>query len=164
VSYFIDPTCRTASPAGEEMLDLFGNIGDIIWHGAHGELVQPDITARFAGEAYIHWTGEDREWKCLKVPEEFRDRVKIYGSAFRDGAFWWPPDDEEVIGCIVGIADTPEAVIDSIKESVESLGDASVEVNMASFVDLLKEIEKAESEGIEFTDKAMPETEQILDS
>lgn len=164
VSYFIDPTCRTASPAGEEMLDLFGNIGDIFWRGAHGELVEPDITAEFAGEAYIHWTGEKNEWKCLKVPKDFRDRVKIYGSAFVDGAYWWPPDEEEVIGCIVGIGDTPDEVIDSIKESVEALKDESISVNMASFVDLLKEIEKAEEEGIEFTDKPMPEPATVIDN
>lgn len=162
VSYFIDPTCRTASPAGEEMLDLFGNIGDIFWRGAHGELVQPVITHRFAGEAYMHWTGEKQEWKCLVVPEEFRDRVKIYGSAYLAGAFWWPPEDEEVIGCIVGLGDTPSEVIESIQESVEALGDASVKVNMASFASLIEEIEKADEQGIEFTDKPLPEPADLV--
>jgi hypothetical protein len=164
VSYFIDPTCRTASPAGEEMLDLFGNIGDIFWRGAHGELVEPEITARFAGEAYIHWTGEKQEWKCLVVPEEFQDRVKIYGSAYVDGAFWWPPEDEEVIGCIVGLGDNPTEVIDSIKESLEALGDAAIKVNLASFADLISEIEKAEAEGIKFTDKPLPEPATIIET
>jgi len=164
VSYFIDPTCRTASPAGEEMLDLFGNIGDIFWRGAHGELVEPDITARFAGEAYIHWTGDEKEWKCLRVPEEFRDRVKIYGSAFVDGAYWWPPEDEEVIGCIVGIGDSPQAVIDSIKESHEALGDAPVSVNLASFADLIGEIETAEAEGIPFSEKPLPEPAALIEA
>jgi len=162
-SYFIDPTCRTASPAGEEMLDLFGNIGDIFWRGAHGELVEPEITYEFAGEAYLHWTGEKTEWKCLVVPEEFRNRVKIYGSAYVDGAFWWPPEDEEVIGCVVGLGDTPSEVIDSIKESVEALGDAQIKVDLASFADLIQEIEKAEKEGIDFTDKPLPEPAELIE-
>ena len=164
MSYFIDPTCRTASPAGEEMLDLFGNIGDIFWRGAHGELVQPEITAPFAGEAYIHWTGEKQEWKCLKVPEEFRDRVKIYGSAFVDGAYWWPPEDEEVIGCIVGLGETPGEVIDSIKESVEALGDAAISVNLASFVDLIAEIKKAKDQDIPFSDQPLPQPAEVVES
>lgn len=162
-SYFIDPTCRTASPAGEEMLDLFGNIGEIIWKGAHGELVQPDITARCAGEAYLHWEGGEDEWKCLKVPKEFMDKVKIYGSAYVDGAFWWPPEDEEVIGCIVGLGDTPIEVVESIQESIDALGDAPISVNMASFVDLIKEIEKAETQGIEFSGDKMPTPDVVLD-
>lgn len=163
VSYFIDPTCRTASPAGEEMLDLFGNIGDIFWKGAHGELVQPDITAKFAGEAYLHWEGDEKEWKCLVVSEEFRGRVKIYGSAYLDGAFWWPPEDEEVIGCVVGIGDTPQEVIDSIKESVEALEDQPISVNMASFVDLIKEIETAEANDIHFSSTPLPEPAKLLE-
>jgi hypothetical protein len=164
VPYFIDPTCRTASPAGEEMLDLFANLGDIFWRGAQGELVQPEITYRFAGEAYMHWQGEKQEWKCLVVPEEFRGRVKIYGSAFVDGAFWWPPEDEEVIGCIVGLGDTPTEVIDSIKESVEALGDAPVTVKVESFADLIKEIEKAEEQGIPFSDEPLPEPEALIET
>jgi hypothetical protein len=161
-SFFIDPTCRTASPAGEEMLDLFGNLGDIVWRGAHGELVEPEITARFAGEAYIHWTGEKQEWKCLKVPEELRERVKIYGSAYLDGCFWWPPEDEEVIGCIVGIADSAQGVIDIVKETTEALGDAQIKVDIGGFSDLLKTIEEAQAQGVHFTDKPMPEPAEVL--
>lgn len=163
-SYFIDPTCRTASPAGEEMLDLFGNLGDIFWQGAHGKMIDPDITYEFAGEAYMHWTGEKTEWKCLEVPDELVDRVKIYGSAYKNGAYWWPPEDEEVIGCIVGLGDTPSEVLDSIKETIDGLGDAAIKINMASFADLINEIEKAEDHGIEFSDKPLPEPEELIES
>lgn len=163
VSYFIDPTCRTASPAGEEMLDLFGNIGDIMWHGAHGELVQPEITARFAGEAYMHWTAGEDEWKCVTVPEGLPAQVKLYGCAYMDGAYYWPPEDEEVIGCIVSTENTPQKVIDAIKETSEALEESSVRVDTASFVDLLKEIESAEEQGIEFTNKEMPEPASVLE-
>jgi hypothetical protein len=164
VSYFIDPTCRTASPAGEEMLDLFGNMGEIMWRGAQGELVQPEITHQCAGEAYIHWTGGKEGWKCLPIPKEFRDRVKIYASAYVDGVFWSPPDDEDVIGCIVGLGDTPEEVIDSIKESIEALGEAPISVNTASFVDLIKEIESAQEQGIEFCSEALPRPATVVEA
>lgn len=163
-SYFIDPTCRTASPAGEEMLDLFGNIGDIFWRGAHGELVEPEITAHFAGEAYIHWTGDAKEWKQLKVPEEFQNRVKLYGAALVDGIFWVPPEEMDVFGCIVATGETPDEVIDGIKESHEALGDAAISVNLASFADLISEIEKAEEEGISFTEQPLPEPATLIEN
>lgn len=162
-SYFIDPTCRTASPAGEEMLDLFGNIGDIFWHGAHGELVQPEMTAPFAGEAYLHWTGEKNEWKSLKVPKGLPAEVKLYGCAELDGIYWWPPDEEEVIGCIVATEDSASQVIESIKETAEGLSDCSVRADIASFADLLKEIEDAEKQGVPFTDEPMPQPAEVLE-
>jgi hypothetical protein len=161
-SFFIDPTCRTASPAGEEMLDLFGNLGDIVWRGAHGELVQPEITAPFAGEAYLHWTGEKQEWKCLRVPEGLPAEVKLYGCAQVDGTYWWPPDEEEVIGCVVATKDSALEVIESIKETVAAL-DGAVRADVFSFSDLLNEIEKGEDHGIEFTEEEMPEPSIVLE-
>ena len=63
---------------------------------------------------------------------------------------------------IVGLGDTPAKVIDSIKESVEVLGDEAIKVNMASFADLITEIETAEKEGIEFSGQALPDPAEIL--
>lgn len=163
-SYFIDPTCRTASPAGEEMLDLFGNIGEIMWRGSHGELVEPEITARFAGEAYLHWTAGKDEWKCITVPDGLPAQVKLYGCAYVDGDYYWPPEDEEVIGCIVATEDSPQKVIEAIKETSEALDESSVRVDIGSFVELLKEIESAEDHGIEFTDNEMPKPATVLES
>jgi 5,10-methylenetetrahydrofolate reductase len=54
-------------------------------------------------------------------------------------------------------------VIDSIKESIEALGDAPISVNMASFAKLIEEIEKAEEEGISFTTKPLPEPAELLE-
>jgi hypothetical protein len=161
-SYFIDPTCRTASPAGEEMLDLFGNIGDIMWHGAHGELVEPEITARFAGEAYMHWRGGLDEWRCVTVPTGLPADVKFYGCAKVDDAYWRPPEESDIIGCIVSIADDAKTVIDNIKETAGALEDSKVSVDVRSFADLLEEIESAGKHGIDFTNNKMPTAESVL--
>jgi hypothetical protein len=163
-SIFIDPTCRTASPAGEEMLDLFGNLGDIVWQGAHGVLAEPEITARFAGEAYLHWTGERKQWKCLTVPEGLPAEVKLYACAQKDGVYYSPPDDEDVIGCVVAIGDDPGEVIEKIKETCEGMIGSKVRADLASFADLLIEIKKGEEAGIEFTDKNIPDPSVVLDS
>src|ERR1022692_1993315 len=42
-SFWLDPCLRFPSPAGEEELELYKNFSDIVWHGANGELVQPEI-------------------------------------------------------------------------------------------------------------------------
>lgn len=161
-SYFIDPTCRTASPAGEEMLDLFGNIGDIMWRGANGIMVHPEVTHAFAGESYLHKKPKSGEWRCLEVPQDLPAKVKLYGCAQQDGKFWWPPDDEEVIGCVVGLGDSPEEVIESIKQTAEALEEQQVEIKIAGFSDLLHEIEEADKAGIPFSDEAMPDPTIVL--
>src|SRR2546425_103642 len=39
-AFLTDPTCRHASPAGERLLGLIANLGEILWHGADGILVE----------------------------------------------------------------------------------------------------------------------------
>lgn len=161
-SFFIDPTCRTPSPAGEEQLELYSNISDIIWHGAHGELIEPEIAAEFAGEALINHTGKVDRWRSLRVPKEIRRWVKLYGCAEKDGVSWWPPSTDPTVGCVVGIGDNMEEVIDHINSTVEGLGDAPVKIDTSSFPSLLQEIEKAQKLGIEFSDKPLPEPAEVV--
>lgn len=162
-SFFIDPTCRMPSPAGEEQLELYGNIADIIWRGAHGELVQPEITADFAAESLLHHTGFNDQWKSLEVPREIRKWVKLYGCAEVGAVSWWPPSDEDIIGCVVGIGNTLGKVIDHMKSTVEALGNAPVKIDFSSFPSLLSQIETAEEKGIEFSDKPLPEPAEVID-
>lgn len=163
-SYFIDPTCRTPSPAGEEQLELYGNIGEIIWKGAQGELVQPKIVAEFAGESLVHHTGSKDQWRSLRIPEDVRKWVKLYGCAELDGVNWWPPSDEDVIGCIVGIGNTIDSVIHNIKSIIESLGDSPIRVDLSSFPELISEIQEAQRRGIEFTEKHIPDPKEVSET
>lgn len=162
-SYFIDPTCRTPSPAGEEQLELYGNIADIIWRGAQGELVQPQIVAEFAGESILHHTGFNDQWRSLEVPTEVRKWVKLYGCAEKDGVNWWPPSEEDIIGCIVGIGDTLMEVIEHIKSTVDSLRDAPIKIDFSGFPSLIEQIEQAQAKGIPFTSKPLPEPSEVID-
>ena len=40
-AYFIDATCRGGMPSSASQQVLWSNFGEIVWVGAHGELVQP---------------------------------------------------------------------------------------------------------------------------
>lgn len=166
-AYFIDPTCRTPSPAGEEQLELYGNFAEIVWLGAHGELVEPDIVAEFAGESLIHHTDDKCMWRSLTVPPEVRQWVKLYGCAEVNGTSWWPPGEEDCVGCVVGIGKDLTAVIDHIKKTVGALnegahGDAPIKVDFSAFPALLQAIRDAQKEGIEFSDKPVPKPESVV--
>jgi hypothetical protein len=47
--FLIDVTARLASPAGEVYCELFENLGEIIWEGAGGVLVEPEDGWRLRG-------------------------------------------------------------------------------------------------------------------
>lgn len=162
-SYLLDPCLRFPSPAGEEELEMYGNFTEIVYRGAMGEMVQPEMTAKFCGEAVIEYCGDRDGWKSLAVPEEVRQWVKLYACGYCDGAYHFPPgQDPEAIGCAVGLGDTPEEVLDRLKEIRDALKDCPVSLNIEPIADLFKEIEEAEAEGIPFSKQPMPEPAEVL--
>lgn len=162
--YFIDPTCRMPSPAGEEQLDMYVNLGDIVWKGSHGECVEPKMAAKFCGESLIRYKGDSKEldlWKTVVVPEKVRKWTKLYGCAKCDDLYCFIPDDQPVIGCVVGIGNTIKEVIDSIKNTASQL-DCCVEVEVPPLANVLVEIKEAEKLGIRFTEQEIPKPSVVL--
>jgi hypothetical protein len=163
-SYLLDPCLRCPSPAGEEELEMYENIAEIMYRGAMGELVQPEMAARFCGEAIIAYCGDKDGWKSIEVPEEARRWVKLYACGFEDDAFHFPPaQDPEAIGCVVGLGDTPEEVLDRLKEIREMMKDAPVDIKIEPIADLFKEVEEAKEEGIPFSKQPLPEPASVLE-
>lgn len=164
-SHLLDPCCRCPSPAGEEQLEMYANFAEIVWRGANGELVQPKWAGRYCGELVIMWTGEMEGGKCLRVPEEVRPWVKLFACAYVDGAFHFPHGQDNPLGCVVGMGDTPREVIEHLKEVRAALADQPVELAVEPLAELIEEIEEAKEKGIEFGGgDRVPEPSAVLDS
>jgi hypothetical protein len=163
-SYFLDPCFRFPSPASEEQLELYANLPEIIWHGANGIFTEPEMSAKFCGGAIISFTGQRDAWKSLKVPEELKEKVKLYSCGYLDGYSHFPPKQEpECIGWAISAANTPAAVLDGLREIQEALKNAAVEVHITHLADLFAEIASAEDEGIPFAEQDMPEPAAVID-
>jgi hypothetical protein len=162
-SRLLDPCFRFPSPAGEEELEMYLNLPRIMYQGARGKLVQPDMAAKFCGEAVIQYNGDRDGWKSIRVPEEVAQWVKLYASGYEDGAYHFPPAQEpEAIGCIVGLGDTPVEVLDHLKEVRDALKDSSVDICIEPIAALFTEIEEAEKVGIPFTDEEIPTPGEVV--
>lgn len=162
-SFMLDPCLRFPSPAGEEELEMYENFSEIIYRGACGEMVQPEMAAKFCGEAVIAYCGDREGWKSIQVPEEVRRWVKLYACGYEDGAYHFPPSqDPDAIGCAVALGDTPEEVVDKLKEISEALEDCAVELKIEPMAHLFKEIEEAKKQGIEFSEQEIPEPEIVI--
>lgn len=161
--YFIDPTCRMPSPSGEAQIELYSNLGEIIWAGAHGELVDPVPAAKFACEVMIEHKDDAEHWRTIEVPDEYRQWVKVYFACEHDGAWHIPPTTSlgNTIGAIVGIGDTMEDAIAHAHETGEALKDQPIMAHWHAVPELLMKIEAAEKQGMEFTDQPLPEPADV---
>ena len=163
-SYLIDPCCRCPSPCTEIQMELWENLGEILWHGANGETVDQEVEAQFGVEAIIDHNGDEHGWRTIEVPDEIRRWVKLYNVCKVDGTYAIPPFPHscDAIGAIVGIGDTIPEAIESLKEHVEALKDQPISVKVESLYDALEDIQGAEKKGIEFSDQPVPEPESVL--
>lgn len=161
-SFFIDPTCRFGSPPSQVQCEMIENLGEIIWAGANGRLVEPKPAAKFGVQALIKVDRSD--WAVMDIPDEIDQWVKFAFSCKSDGRTCIPPDEQGVseIGWLVAVGDTIEEAVSNLREHKEQLPDG-VCCEFNSLSDLLKEVKEAEDKGMEFTDQPVPEPAIVLE-
>jgi hypothetical protein len=162
--YFIDPTPRGPLPGTGSQMEIYGNLAEIIYEGAMGNIVNPEPAANFSAECVITQKKERGAWTSVEIPKELSQWVKLSGCSFIDGRFWFPPDEDpqEEIGWLVALGDTPTETIEKMLEQEKQLPDG-VSANTGSLIDLLKEIHKSEEEGIKFTPMKVPAPSKVVE-
>ncbi len=162
--YFIDITTRGGLPSTGSQLELWENWSEIVWHGAHGELIQPVPKAKFSAELILQAKSDDHLWASVEIPKELRQWCKLADCCEVNGVHSWPREDNhsDSVGWLVAIGDTPTATLETMKEYVSKLPEG-LTADIATLADVIKEIEIEEGKGIEFTDKAMPEPAEVIE-
>lgn len=116
--YLIDVTARAASPAGECYQELYENLGEIVEAGAHGVLVDPKTSAKFAAQAILTSSFAEENWLPVNVPDKIRNNVKLYHSAMVDDQQFIIPTDCDMteIGSVVATGNTLDEAIKKVSE------------------------------------------------
>lgn len=164
VPYFIDPTPRMPGQTGEQLLKTCSNLAEVMWKGAHGEVVTPEFEHKFAVEATLHYTGDtgDDGWKVMRVTPEAADWFKAYQFCMVDGLYKFPPGKNDEVGVVIGVGQSIEDAMDSLNEHIELLGDEPVKAHLDGFVDLIEQVEQAEAEGMEFSKEPLPDAAKVV--
>ncbi len=162
--YFIDPTCRGGLPSSASQMELWSNLGEIIWAGANGELVEPEPTKMFSAEVLLKVKGEKGAWRKCEIDDGMRKVVKLSGHCEVDGIAWFPPDDtgDDACGWLVAVDDSPKEVLDQIKGLIEQLPEG-LTADAAPLADVINAIEEGEEQGIEFSKSPLPEAGAVLE-
>ena len=162
--YFIDATPRIPLPASASQMELYSNLGTIFAAGAQGELVQPESVAKFSAECVLTLDCKGPQWPSIRVPKAIEQWVKLGGVCQVNGRAWFPPlkeDHDKEIGWLVSVGDSPQEVIETMLQHKAALPDG-VEAHTESLIDLLKEIHKAQAEGIEWSPMKVPEPQVVI--
>lgn len=160
--YFIDPTLRAGSPPSQVEEELFGNYGEMVWRGAHGECVDPEPTANFGVQALVVSENEDEQcWEELTMPTELEQWLKVSFACKINGKVCVPPAQGKTVAWLTATGDTIKNAIDTIKDHSEKIPDGWT-CDTSSLGTLLTEIEEAEKQGMPFTDQPVPKPEVVV--
>lgn len=164
-AFLTDPSCRHASPAGECLLELIGNLGEVVWGGAHGELVEPEYTAKYSMQAIVDHPEDKMEWRAARIPQEVGDWFKPYFACRIDGATYFvpvPTKGFETAGSVVATGDTLDDCLETLKERASLLEEAGLVVHTTSLAEVLESIKEEEKAGVPFTDGAVPDGKDVI--
>lgn len=142
--YPIDFTCRAASPCGENLQELFSNLGEVIEGGVDGVIVEPKPAFPYAAQAMITSAFADENWLPIEIPPNVRQWFKLYHSCVIDGQEYIVPTgvDMEEIGSVVGVGQTLDAAIKRVEELAGLIHGYQVKVELDALAEAKEELEK----------------------
>lgn len=161
--FYIDATQRGGMPSSGSQQLVWKNFPDIIWHGANGELVDPEPAAKFTIECMITSKCGSDLWDEVEIDPELLPWARFSNCCFVDGKFCFPPDETHSgeLGWLVALGDTPREVLDRIKELADMLPDG-LNADVEALASVIQETQTMEEEEIPFTEQEIPEPESVL--
>lgn len=148
--FMIDATIRLPSPPGELIQELFTNFSEVIWSGADGKLVEPQMAGKWGVEVILKSAWAESNHLPVFVPKKFERFLKLYNPVVVDGRRHVVTQDEEMneIGAVVGFGETLEDAIEMAREVGESVEGYGVKFSLGAVDQVKEQIERIEEIGV----------------
>ena len=147
-AYLTDPCCRAGSPPSELYQEMWKNWGEIIWHGAHGEMVTPQPVAKYGVEVLLHSAWADSHWQAVFADPEIRKWIKLRNMCVKNDTMYVAPQIVGLpeIGAVIAVEDTLMGAIKKVVERCKGVTGYEIDMNIdkiSKAIDTIKEGEKA---------------------
>jgi hypothetical protein len=170
-NYFLDATLRAPEPPGSIVLEQVQNLGEFMFHGADGKLIELEIEKQFGVQVMLYSGWARSNWQTVEVPEVIDRWVKLYRCCYADGAYQVVPkevknpysDGHEQIGAVVALGDTIAEAIEQVREHCDQVKGFDVTNQIEALAECLARIQAGEKENIQFADE-VPEPVTALEN
>lgn len=160
-----DFCARAPNPGLGCEMEMISNIGEMVYRGAHGELVEPVFEAEYGIQAAIFHDHDKELWKQFRIDPELRRWVKLMEFC-QVGELYQiiprPPHGEK-IGWLIGIGNTIQEAADHLQENAEALKDHPFDIKIDALEEAVRQAHAMEKKGMEFSDQPLPNPETILE-
>lgn len=148
----LDPCMRFGSPASEAWMEMVGNVSQIVWEGAGGNLIEVDPVAKYAALAVIDSQWAIHNWTAVDFPKSIAQWIKMKNRTVIDGRTYFIPGHHEMqeIGVLVAVGNTLEEAIGLCEERAKEVSGYKVKVMVDSLRESADMIKSASEVGISF--------------
>ncbi len=131
---------------------MVGNLGEIIWEGSQGNLVEVKPTAKYAALAVLNSPWALKHWTPVEIPASIKQWVKIKNLTVIDGKSYYAPGRSEMaeIGVVVGLGDTLDEAIGLCEERGAMVNGYAITCQTDSLRESGESVEEAKALGIPF--------------
>lgn len=153
--FLIDPACRCGSPPSEAYIELFSNWDEVIWAGAHGEVVDLEPVARYVAQIVLKSKWVENDFLPVDFPEDIARFVKLHNYCLLgDGRATVVPqdftDDFPEFGSVIGFGDTREEAQQMALQHAEQVKALEMEYPDDVFDDADECIKEGAEVGVDF--------------
>lgn len=143
---------RFGSPPSELFQTMIDNLGDILWYGAEGVLIEPEFNCKYGVEVLIHSDWANNHWQAVHVKPEVRKWTKFRNLTKIDETYYIVPQQGELpeIGAIVATGESIEDCIKKIKKYVQGVTGYRLDIKVGAIENMSEVMKKGEKLGIKF--------------
>jgi hypothetical protein len=142
--------CRMPSPPSGAMLESFSNWAEIIWAGAHGELIESEPCTKFLASLVLRSAVADDDFMPFRMPKEYEHLVKFHGHCKIDGTDYVAAIGMDVLGEVVGIGDTEDEACEMACEAAKAIEGNGITFETRALDDIKETIEKGREYGVDW--------------
>jgi hypothetical protein len=144
-SFLIDCTCRLGSPTGGMQLEIIGNLGEVIYKGAQGILVEPEYLGKYCVELFLRSSFACTAWLPVFIPKGEEQWYKLRNLCKIKDVYYIIPHMTEMaeIGTVVAIGDSLEECLKLLKKRCEAIEGYCIEYDFGQAEKAVKALEEA---------------------
>lgn len=148
--YMVDKCSRCGSPPSELYQVIYKNLAEIVYYGAKGYLIDPEIEHKYGVEALIHSAWADQNWQAISFPSKYRNNIKLRNACKINGKYYCAPQHSGLveIGAVVATGNTLKEAIDEAKKIADTIEGHYIEIKLESFDKAQEEFDKLEAMNI----------------
>lgn len=160
-----DWCARAPNPGLGCEMEMISNIGEMVYHGARGDLVQPVFEAEYGIQVAVFHDHDKELWKQFPIDPEVRRWIKLMEFC-KVGELYQiiprPPHGEK-IGWLIGIGETIQEAADHVQDVAEQFKRYPFDIKLDALPEAIKQADAMEKEGMEFSDQPLPNPDSVLE-